>query len=112
MYKKTFTLLAILAIYTFNLAHAVQWQFMFNVDSQNQGEQIAIYVDKDSIVRRGDITELTMRFNASTYPKSSVDCKNKKVFVQYSSLPFAIDSADNPIYVLACSSKWGSFFSK
>ena len=112
MHKNSVALLALIAIGISNFAHAVQWQFMFNVDSQKQGEQIAIYVDKDSIVRRGDITELTMRFDASTYPKSSVDCKNKKLFVQYSSSPFAIDSADNPIYVLACSSKWGSFFSK
>lgn len=95
-----------------NTSHAVQWQFMFNVDSQKQGEQIAIYVDKDSIVKRGDITELTIRFDASTFPKSSVDCKNKKLFVQYSQTPFAIDSSDNPIYAIACSSKWGSFFSK
>lgn len=112
MLKKVFSLLAIFVVCISNFAHAVQWQFMFNVDSQKQGEQIAIYVDKDSIVRRGDITELTIRFDASTYPKSSIDCKNKKLFIQYSSSPLSIDSADNPIYTIACTSKWGSFFSK
>jgi hypothetical protein len=111
MFKKTFILLATLAACLFfNFVHAVQWQYMFNIDSQKQGEKIAIYVDKDSIVKKGDITELTIRFDASTYPNSSVDCKNKKLYVHTTF--FLVDSPDNPIYTLACSSKWSNFFSK
>ena len=83
-----------------NIAFAIQWEFMFNFEGQNKEDKIAIFVDKDSIAKKGDITELTLRFNSSMYPNSSVDCKNKKLYVRAND--YSIDGKDNPIYKIAC----------